>query len=110
MKTANRNKGVLRKILISPFLLLIFIYQRIISPLIPPACRHYPTCSEYTAEALHRHGPIRGGWLGLTRIVRCNPWGTHGIDPVPWFFLPQIDMRVYGNQKRAGASCDRLKR
>ena len=62
---------------------LIRAYQLLISPLLGPRCRHLPSCSEYTAEAIALHGPVRGGWMGLRRIVRCNPWGTSGYDPVP---------------------------
>lgn len=62
---------------------LIRGYQLVLSPIIGPRCRHLPTCSEYCAEAIARHGLLRGGWLALRRIVRCNPWGTSGYDPVP---------------------------
>ena len=58
-------------------------YQLVLSPILGPRCRHLPTCSEYAAEAVARHGVWRGGWLALRRIVRCNPWGTSGYDPVP---------------------------
>ncbi|WP_432807414.1 membrane protein insertion efficiency factor YidD [Rhodoligotrophos ferricapiens] len=46
-------------------------------------CRHLPSCSEYGIEALRRHGAWRGGWLTISRLSRCHPWGTHGFDPVP---------------------------
>lgn len=62
---------------------LIRAYQLLISPVLGPRCRHLPSCSEYTSEAIALHGPVRGGWMGLCRIVRCNPWGTSGYDPVP---------------------------
>jgi len=62
---------------------LIRAYQLVISPVLGPSCRHLPTCSEYTSEALALHGPARGGWLGLCRILRCHPWGSSGYDPVP---------------------------
>ena len=62
---------------------LIRGYQLIVSPILGPRCRHLPSCSEYTSEAIAVHGPVRGGWLGLRRIVRCHPWGTSGYDPVP---------------------------
>lgn len=58
-------------------------YQLLISPVLGPRCRHLPSCSEYTSEAIALHGPVRGGWMGVCRIVRCNPWGTSGYDPVP---------------------------
>ncbi len=65
------------------FLLLIKIYQLIISPILPSSCRYTPTCSQYGVEAIRKYGPFKGGWLTLKRIGRCNPWGGHGHDPVP---------------------------
>ncbi|HLL95785.1 MAG TPA: membrane protein insertion efficiency factor YidD [Spirosoma sp.] len=59
------------------------VYQVILSPYISNACRYTPTCSQYTIEAIRKHGAIRGGWLGLKRMGRCHPWGGHGYDPVP---------------------------
>ena len=59
------------------------LYQFTISPLMPPNCRHLPTCSEYAIEALREHGLFRGGWLAAWRIARCHPFGTSGYDPVP---------------------------
>ena len=59
------------------------LYQLVLSPLMPPRCRHLPTCSEYAVEAFGEHGLLRGGWLALTRIARCHPFGTSGYDPVP---------------------------
>lgn len=62
---------------------LVKIYRLVISPLLPPRCRHLPTCSQYCIEALEKHGAIRGGILAVKRIARCHPWGTSGLDPVP---------------------------
>lgn len=61
----------------------IRIYQRSISPLFPPACRFTPTCSQYAVEAIERFGVIKGTWLAMRRLLRCNPFGGHGYDPVP---------------------------
>ncbi len=66
-----------------PLVLLIRVYQVLISPLIGPRCRFLPTCSDYALEALRRHGLVRGGWLAARRIGRCHPWGDSGYDPVP---------------------------
>ncbi|MCI5836401.1 MAG: membrane protein insertion efficiency factor YidD [Veillonellaceae bacterium] len=58
-------------------------YRRFISPLKPPCCRFYPTCSEYALEALHRHGAVYGSYLAVRRILRCHPFHPGGYDPVP---------------------------
>ncbi|HEX8277050.1 MAG TPA: membrane protein insertion efficiency factor YidD [Segetibacter sp.] len=73
---------IISKITVYPFILLIKIYQLAISPLIGPKCRFTPTCSQYGKEALEKHGIIKGGWMTIKRIARCNPWGGHGYDPV----------------------------
>jgi len=62
---------------------LIGLEKRWVSPWLPPSCRFHPTCSEYAREALLAHGFFRGGWMGLRRIARCNPWNPGGYDPVP---------------------------
>lgn len=64
-------------------LLLLRGYKRHISPLLPPACRYLPTCSEYAVEAVSRYGAARGGWLAAKRLLRCNPLFKGGYDPVP---------------------------
>jgi len=70
-------------ILSLPFIGMIKIYQLVISPWLGPSCRYTPTCSQYGLEAIKKYGPLKGGWLTLKRIARCNPWGGHGHDPVP---------------------------
>jgi putative membrane protein insertion efficiency factor len=62
---------------------LIRGYQLLISPLLGPNCRYYPTCSAYAMQAVEIHGALRGGWLALRRIARCHPWHEGGYDPVP---------------------------
>ncbi|WP_425234011.1 membrane protein insertion efficiency factor YidD, partial [Streptococcus pyogenes] len=71
------------KIMKTIFLGLIHIYQRFISPLTPATCRFYPTCSEYTREAIVVYGPFKGTWLGIKRISKCHPLHKGGFDPVP---------------------------
>lgn len=66
-----------------PLIIIIKLYKLIISPHLPNACRFHPTCSNYSVEALKRFGPIRGSILTIYRIIRCNPIGGHGYDPVP---------------------------
>lgn len=64
-------------------IVLIRGYQLMLSPILPSACRYTPTCSQYGLEAIKKHGPFKGGYLTVRRILRCNPWGGHGHDPVP---------------------------
>src|SRR5688572_17427469 len=62
---------------------LIRAYKLLISPLFTGCCRYYPSCADYTREAVELHGAGRGLWLGLRRLSRCHPFGRHGVDPVP---------------------------
>jgi putative membrane protein insertion efficiency factor len=64
------------------FILLIRGYKKLISPLLPPSCRFYPTCSEYSIQALEKHGVIKGGIKSIWRILRCNPFTKGGYDPI----------------------------
>ncbi|MBV9554260.1 MAG: membrane protein insertion efficiency factor YidD [Alphaproteobacteria bacterium] len=63
--------------------LLIRGWQLLLAPVVPPACRYWPSCSHYAEEAIAAHGPWRGGVLALRRLARCHPWGGSGYDPVP---------------------------
>ena len=74
---------MISRLLSLPLLALAAIYQRLISPMIPPACRYWPSCSQYAREALLEHGPLIGAWLALRRLLRCHPWAAGGPDPVP---------------------------
>jgi len=74
---------MLKKILVIPFLAIIWIYKTCISPFTPSTCRYQPTCSSYTKKALLKYGVFKGSWLGIKRIFSCHPWGGHGYDPVP---------------------------
>jgi putative membrane protein insertion efficiency factor len=58
-------------------------YRLLLSPVLPPSCRFFPSCSEYAEQALARHGALRGGWLTARRLCRCGPWHRGGVDPVP---------------------------
>jgi putative membrane protein insertion efficiency factor len=71
--------NVVSRILILP----IRVWQVTVSAVLPPTCRYSPSCSAYAIEALQRHGPVKGLWLGGRRIARCHPWGSSGYDPVP---------------------------
>ena len=73
----------LRKIISAFFILIIRLYQFLLSPILGASCRFTPTCSQYGLEAIQKYGPFKGGWLTLKRIGRCHPWGKHGPDPVP---------------------------
>ncbi len=71
------------------FILPIRFYQKVISPLKPPSCRFYPTCSNYGIEAIEKHGGIKGGYLTINRILRCQPFCKGGYDPVPEEWPPK---------------------
>lgn len=65
------------------FVLIVRAYQMVLSPLLPPACRYYPSCSNYAIEALEKYGAWRGGGMAVRRILRCHPFRPGGFDPVP---------------------------
>lgn len=83
----NGSPGVVARLLLG----LIRAYQLTFSAFVGRTCRHLPTCSDYTAEAIRRHGAWAGFWLGFWRFARCHPWGTHGFDPVPEEGVPRFD-------------------
>jgi len=91
---------VIKKILLS----LLNIYKKHLSPILPQACRFHPTCSEYSREAISKHGFVKGAWLSLLRLLRCNRLFQGGLDPVP-----QIDKekQYAGNICTAGQYNDR---
>lgn len=72
-------KRLLTYLLLAP----VYFYRHVISPFTPPSCRFTPTCSAYAVEALHKHGPLKGLYLTVRRLLRCHPWGGSGYDPVP---------------------------
>ncbi|MBL4577841.1 MAG: membrane protein insertion efficiency factor YidD [Flavobacteriales bacterium] len=73
----------MRRMLSKAIVGMIKVYQIVISPLYVSACRYSPTCSTYAQEALLKHGPLKGTFLSIKRILSCHPWGSHGYDPVP---------------------------
>ena len=75
--------GERRSLLARPLVWLVRLYQWTISPLLGPVCRYYPSCSAYGVTALERHGPVRGTWLTVRRVLRCHPWAAGGVDHVP---------------------------
>jgi putative membrane protein insertion efficiency factor len=75
--------GVSRTVPVRIALAVIRGYQLVVRPLLTGSCRYLPTCSEYAAEAILTHGALRGGWMGLKRVLRCHPFGGSGLDPVP---------------------------
>jgi putative membrane protein insertion efficiency factor len=92
--------SLLKKILAFPLLVIIYLYKYAISPLTPASCRHYPSCSSYSIEALKRHGPLRGGWMSVKRIGSCHPWGSGGIDPVPRIIVKKIKLDQKGMMEK----------
>lgn len=80
---AARPRSVMLRVPSLALRLAIRGYQVAISPMLPPACRYYPTCSNYAIEAIEKHGALRGGWMAARRIGRCHPFSPGGYDPVP---------------------------
>ena len=72
-----------RSVAALPLVGAVKAYQRLVSPLLPPSCRFYPSCSAYAVGALERHGAMKGSWLTVRRLARCHPFHPGGVDPVP---------------------------
>lgn len=79
----TRGLTVLRSLPALVLVALVRAYQLLVSPLLGPTCRFYPSCSSYAVQALRRHGALRGSWLTVRRLARCNPWNPGGVDHVP---------------------------
>jgi uncharacterized protein len=77
------NGRALLRILSAPLLALLWVYRTFVSPALPPACRYHPSCSQYAVDAVRLHGPFRGTWLAVRRLLRCHPFAPGGPDPVP---------------------------
>ena len=77
------TKALIKRFFTFLLLLPVYFYKYCISPMTPASCRYTPTCSEYAVQALKKHGPVKGLYLAVKRILRCHPWGGSGYDPVP---------------------------
>ncbi|MFT3952849.1 MAG: membrane protein insertion efficiency factor YidD [Oscillospiraceae bacterium] len=73
--------------------LLIRFYRRVLSPLKPPVCKYYPTCSQYALTSYHKHGFFKGTILAVWRLLRCNPWSMGGVDHVPDKFTDALKIK-----------------
>lgn len=82
-------------------LLIIRGYQKFISPMFPPSCRYYPTCSNYSLQAIKRFGAIKGGLMGVARILRCHPFVRGGYDPVPDNFSLKRNQKIVNQEIRS---------
>lgn len=97
---------VLRLVMRLPQLVLILLlraYRAVISPLYGPTCRFYPSCSAYALTAVERHGVLRGGRLAIWRLLRCNPWNSGGVDPVPPLGVPSHECSVDSGDSSEGS-------
>ncbi len=85
MAKINKNEIIffLRKAISAPVLALLYCYRWFISPLLGPRCRFYPSCSEYAIAAVRNHGIIQGLFLSVRRLLKCHPWHSGGVDPIP---------------------------
>jgi uncharacterized protein len=78
-----REPSLLGRLPVTVFVGMVRFYQAFISPMSPPSCKYYPSCSQYAVIAFRRHGALRGLGLALWRLLRCNPWSLGGVDDVP---------------------------
>ena len=83
-----RARPLARRVAVAVLRAPITGYRWFVSPFLPAVCRHVPSCSAYAEEAISRHGAWRGGWLAVSRLMRCHPWGSQGLDPVPGDWPP----------------------
>ena len=104
MSFLQQVRRVLRRVTTAPLLALIWCYQHLISPMTPPSCRFYPSCSTYAATSLRRFGLIRGSWLTIRRLLRCNPWNPGGVDHVPHSERDRESDPVTGRARRSHQS------
>ncbi|WP_019135616.1 membrane protein insertion efficiency factor YidD [Cellulomonas massiliensis] len=81
--SGRRLLRLVRRLPVLTLIGLVRVYQVVFSPLTPPTCRYYPSCSSYAVTALRRHGAVRGTWLAVRRVARCHPWAPGGVDDVP---------------------------
>jgi uncharacterized protein len=79
----RRGLALIELLLLQALLLPVRLYRRVLSPVMPPACRFHPSCSKYALDALTTHGPFRGSYLAARRLLRCHPFHPGGLDPVP---------------------------
>jgi putative membrane protein insertion efficiency factor len=75
--------GIAKRAIQCVLLVMIRAYQLILSPVLGPACRYYPSCSEFAHQAITRYGVVKGSWMALQRLLRCHPFHPGGVDPVP---------------------------
>lgn len=83
MPDESNKSSFIKRFFVYLLLIPIKFYQYCLSPLKPPTCRYTPTCSQYAIEAIRKHGPLKGFFLAVKRLLRCHPWGGSGYDPVP---------------------------
>jgi len=95
--------GLVRAALSLPLLALLFLYRRLVSPMLPPACRYHPSCSAYAFDAIREHGPLFGLVLAVRLLLRCHPWAAGGPDPVP----PRAERRSSEAAGRSAAEAGR---